>query len=117
MRCSAADFWQGNYLKLLQIVCLSFTIASVLCYAIIWIKLNLIRDELVVDDRNGVLKSLAIILLIIIFGWIFNMAMRSLIAMLIPDPVPVGYILMNYTDIVLTFIGIANTFVLYKCRS
>uniref|UniRef100_A0A1I8BCY5 G_PROTEIN_RECEP_F1_2 domain-containing protein n=1 Tax=Meloidogyne hapla TaxID=6305 RepID=A0A1I8BCY5_MELHA len=117
-RCSAADLWQGKYFTVLKPFCLSFTIAAVFCYVAIWIQIRYRKKPSTNEEkqRTEIIKSLTILLLLILFGWIFNMAMRSVIPMLIPQPVPLGFFLMNTTDIVLTFIGIANTFVLYICR-
>ncbi|KAL7075346.1 hypothetical protein ACQ4LE_005106 [Meloidogyne hapla] len=118
-RCSAADLWQGKYFTVLKPFCLSFTIAAVFCYVAIWIQIRYRKKPSTNEEkqRTEIIKSLTILLLLILFGWIFNMAMRSVIPMLIPQPVPLGFFLMNTTDIVLTFIGIANTFVLYICSN
>ena len=118
MRCSAADLWHGNYFSILQPFCLIFTIAAFLCYVVIWIKIRLKRNSKSSKEeknRNDIIKSLTIILLFILFGWIFDMSVRLLINATVTQPV-LSYILMNFTDLPLTFIGIFNTIVLYACR-
>ena len=119
MRCSAADFWKGDYFAALEPLCLTCVVAAVLCYLIISVKVRFMSKSSSLKEKeeiHGILKSLLVLMLLLIFGWIFNMSMRSLLSAYYPNPSPDGYILKHYTDLVLTFIGIANTFVLYVCR-
>uniref|UniRef100_A0A1I8AXX8 G_PROTEIN_RECEP_F1_2 domain-containing protein n=1 Tax=Meloidogyne hapla TaxID=6305 RepID=A0A1I8AXX8_MELHA len=116
MRCSAADLWHDDYFTAQQASCLSFTIAAVFCYIAIWIKIRFKKKASSNEDdrKNEILKSLTIIFIFIVIGWIFNMTARTLIHAIFSQPI-LSYILMNFTDLPLTFIGFANTFILYKC--
>ncbi|CAK5036117.1 unnamed protein product [Meloidogyne enterolobii] len=52
----------------------------------------------------------------IIFGWICTSISRQLVPIFFPSPYPLGFIIMDCLDLVLIFVGCANTFVLYTCR-
>uniref|UniRef100_A0A914L3D7 G-protein coupled receptors family 1 profile domain-containing protein n=1 Tax=Meloidogyne incognita TaxID=6306 RepID=A0A914L3D7_MELIC len=120
LRCSIADFWNGVYGDILLRICLTLTAAAVFCYILIFIRFyfrkNAPTTQNNVKKLEGVNKSIIIILLIIIFGWICTSISRQLIPKIFPNPYPAGYIVMNCFDLVLTFVGCANTFVLYNCR-
>jgi len=112
LRCSIADFWTGSYENILLPVCVTLTAAAVFCYILIFIRLYFRKNAPTTTQNNvkkleGVYKSLIIILLIIIFGWICTSISRQHIP---------NFIIINCFDLILTFVGAANTFVLYICR-
>jgi hypothetical protein len=114
LRCTIVEFWHEPYIRLLQPFSLFFTVSAILCYLTIWIRLKFSKIANI-QVSNGVLKSLAILVWIILFCWVLGMALRSLIPWLIPAPIPLGAILMNFTDLTITFNGSANALVLYFC--
>lgn len=119
MRCSAADFWKGDYFAALEPLCLTCIIAAVLCYLLISIKVRFTSKSSSLKEKeeiHSILKSLMVLMSLLIFGWIFTMSVRSLLNALCTQAIQSRYISANVTDLVLTFIGIANTFVLYVCR-
>ncbi|CAK5054746.1 unnamed protein product [Meloidogyne enterolobii] len=120
LRCYIADFWNGVYGDILLPVCLTLTAAAVFCYILIFIRLYFRKNppttQNYVKKLEGVYKSLIIILLIIIFGWICTSINRQLIKLTFSSPYLAGFIIMNCLDLVLTFVGCVNTFVLYTCR-
>uniref|UniRef100_A0A914N441 G-protein coupled receptors family 1 profile domain-containing protein n=1 Tax=Meloidogyne incognita TaxID=6306 RepID=A0A914N441_MELIC len=120
IRCYIGDLWNGRYVNILLPVCLTLTVAAVFCYILIFIRLYF-RKKAPTTQNNvkkleGVNKSIMIILLMIIFGWICTSISRQLTQVIFPSPYPAGSIIVNCFDLVLTFVGCANTFVLYNCR-
>ena len=65
LRCSAADFWKGDHFAVLQPLCLACTIAAVLCYILLSIKIRFMAKSASSKEKeeiDGINKSLAILM-------------------------------------------------------
>lgn len=116
-KCQLTDAWTTSQ-EPIQYSCISFAIPSILCYCLIWAKFKFgkISQTMCQQHQNGIQKSLAILVLIILFCWVLAWVAKNAIRIIFPYPIPVAYILMSLPNLLISLNGSINIVVLYICR-